>query len=62
MAILKLSEGNDDKLLYFAAIAKEDYRDVLMGVDNPPIAGAGSRGSRARQGNSSEVGRNKSDT
>ena len=29
LAILKLSEGDEDKLLHFVGAAKQDYRDVL---------------------------------
>jgi hypothetical protein len=29
IAILKLSEGDSDKLLHYIAAAKRDYRDVL---------------------------------
>src|ERR1700731_3917491 len=35
LAILKLSEGNEEKLREFAAIAKRDYRDVLFWVEYP---------------------------
>ena len=30
LAILKLSEGNEEKLRDFVAVAKRDYRDVLF--------------------------------
>ena len=30
LAILKLSEGNEEKLREFVAVAKRDYRDVLF--------------------------------
>jgi hypothetical protein len=35
LAILKLSEGNDDKLLHFVEAAKQDYRDVLLWAETP---------------------------
>ena len=35
LAILKLSEGNEDKLREFIAAAKRDYRDVLFWAENP---------------------------
>jgi hypothetical protein len=35
LAILKLSEGNEEKLREFAAIAKRDYRDVLFWAEYP---------------------------
>ena len=38
LAILKLSEGNEEKLREFVAIAKRDYRDVLFWADNPEEA------------------------
>jgi len=38
LAILKLSEGNEEKLREFTAIAKRDYRDVLFWADNPEEA------------------------
>jgi len=34
LAILKLSEGNEEKLREFLAIAKRDYRDVLFWEEN----------------------------
>jgi hypothetical protein len=37
-AILKLSEGNEEKLREFIAVAKRDYRDVLFWADNPEEA------------------------
>ncbi len=37
MAIITLSEGSEDKLLYFIQIAKTDYRDVLCWVDTKPL-------------------------
>jgi hypothetical protein len=38
LAILKLSEGNEEKLREFVAVAKRDYRDVLFWADNPAEA------------------------
>ena len=38
LAILKLSEGNEEKLREFVAVAKHDYRDVLFWADNPEEA------------------------
>src|SRR5947208_1524160 len=35
LAILKLSEGNEEKLREFVAIAKRDYRDVLFWAEYP---------------------------
>ncbi len=35
LAILKLSEGNEDKLREFVAVAKRDYRDVLFWAEYP---------------------------
>lgn len=40
MAIITLSEGCEDKLLYFLQIAKTDYRDVLCWVDMKPLTEA----------------------
>src|SRR6266404_4330600 len=38
LAILKLSEGNEEKLREFVAVAKRDYRDVLFWAENPDAA------------------------
>jgi hypothetical protein len=38
LAILNLSEGDEAKLQYFVAIAKQDYRDVLFWSDCPEEA------------------------
>src|SRR5438477_11909700 len=38
LAILKLSEGNEEKLREFVAVAKRDYRDVLCWAENPEEA------------------------
>jgi hypothetical protein len=38
LAIVALSEGNKDKLLYFLSVAKQDYRDVLFWSDHPEEA------------------------
>ncbi|MDE2420772.1 MAG: hypothetical protein KGO49_06265 [Gammaproteobacteria bacterium] len=40
LAIITLSEGSEDKLLYFLQIAKTDYRDVLCWVDMKPLTAA----------------------
>jgi hypothetical protein len=37
-AILKLSAGDEEKLAYFVAAAKQDYRDVLLWADSPEAA------------------------
>jgi hypothetical protein len=36
LAILKLCNGDEDKLLHYVSAAKADYRDVLMWADEPP--------------------------
>src|SRR2546426_11181810 len=38
LAILKLSEGNEEKLREFIAVAKRDYRDVLFWTEYPEEA------------------------
>src|SRR4051794_11534320 len=38
LAILKLSEGNEEKLREFVAVAKRDYRDVLFWAEDPDEA------------------------
>ena len=38
LAILKLSERNEEKLREFVAVAKHDYRDVLFWAENPEEA------------------------
>src|ERR1700675_2853924 len=38
LAILKLSEGSEEKLRDFVAVAKRDYRDVLFWAENPEEA------------------------
>src|SRR5436190_3374151 len=38
LAILKLSEGNEEKLREFVAVAKRDYRDLLFWAENPEEA------------------------
>src|SRR5213080_4151662 len=35
LAILKLSEGNEEKVREFVAVAKRDYRDVLFWAEYP---------------------------
>jgi hypothetical protein len=38
LAILKLSEGNEEKLREFVSVAKRDYRDVLFWAEYPEEA------------------------
>jgi predicted Fe-Mo cluster-binding NifX family protein len=38
LAILKLSEGNEEKLREFVTVAKRDYRDVLFWAESPAEA------------------------
>jgi len=38
LAIVNLSEGDEDKLRYFLAVAKQDYRDVLFWSEHPDEA------------------------
>jgi hypothetical protein len=38
LAIVTLSEGDEDKLRYFLAVAKQDYRDVLFWSEHPEEA------------------------
>ena len=38
LAILKLSDGSEEKLRNLVAVAKRDYRDVLFWADNPKEA------------------------
>jgi hypothetical protein len=38
LAILKLSEGNEEKVREFVGVAKRDYRDVLFWAENPEEA------------------------
>ena len=38
LAIVKLSEGDEEKLRYFLAVATRDYRDVLFWCDQPEEA------------------------
>src|SRR5260370_41224206 len=38
LAILKLSEGNEEKLREFVAVAMRDYRDVLFWAEYPEEA------------------------
>jgi len=35
LAILKLSEGSEEKLREFVAVAKRDYRDVILWTEYP---------------------------
>ena len=48
LAILKLSEGNEEKLREFLAVAKRDYRDVLFWAGNPEEARLDTPEKRAR--------------
>jgi hypothetical protein len=54
-AILKLSEGNEDKLREFVAVAKRDYRNVLFWADNPEEAKLNTPEKRARVKNVREI-------
>ena len=38
LAVLKLSEGNEEKLREFVTVAKRDYRDVLLWAEYPEEA------------------------
>jgi hypothetical protein len=38
LAILQLSAGNEDKVREFVAVAKRDYRDVLLWAEQPQEA------------------------
>jgi len=38
LAILALSEGSEDKLLYFVQAAKTDYRDILHWEASGPLS------------------------
>jgi|SRR5690349_14306835 len=38
VAIVNLSEGDEDRLRYFLAVAKQDYRDVLFWSEHPEEA------------------------
>ena len=35
LALLKLSSGSEEKLREYVAVAKEDYRDILLWADSP---------------------------
>jgi len=48
LAVLKLSEGNEEKLREFVAVAKRDYRDVLFWAENPEEARLDTPEKRAR--------------
>ena len=48
LAILKLSDGNEEKLREFVARAKRDYRDVLFWAENPEEAKLDTREKRER--------------
>lgn len=47
VAIVTLSEGNEDKLRYFVQTAKTDYRDILSWVETGPLSEA--EGEKLRQ-------------
>ena len=47
LAIVALSEGSEDKLLYFVEIAKTDYRDILHWAGSGPLSEA--QGEEQRQ-------------
>jgi hypothetical protein len=38
LAIVNLSEGDEDKLRYFLGVAKQDYREVLFWSEHPEEA------------------------
>jgi hypothetical protein len=38
LAILKLSGNDVEKVRYYAAVAKTDYRDVLLWAETPDLA------------------------
>lgn len=38
LAIVELSNGDEDKLLYFVEAAKTDYRDVLCWQETGPLS------------------------
>ena len=40
LAVVALSEGSEDKLLYFVQCAKTDYRDVLYWQASGPLSEA----------------------
>jgi hypothetical protein len=48
LAILKFSEGNEDKVREFVAVAKRDYRDVVFWAENPEQARLDTPERRAR--------------
>jgi len=48
LAILKLSEGNEEKLGEFIAVAKRDYRDVLFWAEYPEESRLDTPGKRER--------------
>ena len=41
LAILKISEGNEQKIRAYVATAKNDYRDILFWADHPEEAKIG---------------------
>ena len=38
LALVKLSGGSEEKLREYVAVAKEDYRDILLWADSPEEA------------------------
>ena len=38
LAILKISEGSEQKVAEYVAVAKKDYRDILFWADQPEQA------------------------
>lgn len=48
LGIIELSNGSEDKLLYFVQTAKKDYRDILHWAASGPLSEA--EGERQRQG------------
>lgn len=40
VAVIALSQGNEEKLLEFVQAAKTDYRDILCWAENPPLSEA----------------------
>ncbi len=50
LAVVALSQGSEDKLLYFVQCAKTDYRDVLHWQASGPLSAAeGERQQQAAQ-------------
>jgi len=47
LAIVKLSEGSEEKLREYIAVAKRDYRDALFWAEHPDEAKVGHAGEEA---------------